>query len=69
MGIVPARPIPRTNKHLVLQKVGLLPKSNLQQLTYAYTMYARDDDVGLKLSVAFKRAFSVDVKIDFLGCW
>jgi len=53
----------------MLQKVGLLPKSNLQQLTYAYTMYARDDDVGLKLSVAFKRAFSVDVKIDFLGCW
>jgi hypothetical protein len=53
----------------MLQKVGLLPTSNQEQLSFAYTMYARDDDEGLKLSMAFKRAFSVDVTIEFLGVW
>ena len=32
-------------------------------------MYARDDEEGLKLSVMFKRTFSIDVKIKFLGVW
>jgi hypothetical protein len=32
-------------------------------------MYARDDEEGLKLSQQFKRTFSADVKIKFLGVW
>jgi len=53
----------------MLQKVGLLPPCNLEQLPFAYAMYARDDDEGLKLSVQFKRTFSIDVRIKFLGVW
>lgn len=30
-------------------------------------MFKRDDDEGWKMSNGFKRAFSIDVKIDFLG--
>jgi uncharacterized protein (DUF2235 family) len=32
-------------------------------------MYTRDDDFGWKQSTQFKKAFSVDVKVDFLGAW
>jgi len=53
----------------MLQKVGLLPPCNLEQLPFAYSMYARDDDEGLKLSLQFKRTFSIDVRIQFLGVW
>ena len=53
----------------MLQKVGLLPPCNLEQLPFAYDMYARDDDEGLRLSLQFKRTFSIDVRIKFLGVW
>ena len=53
----------------MLQKVGLLPPCNLEQLPFAYSMYARDDEEGLKLSLQFKRTFSIDVRIKFLGVW
>jgi hypothetical protein len=41
----------------------------MEQLPFAYAMYARDDEEGLRLSVQFKRTFSVDVKVQFLGVW
>ena len=53
----------------MLQKVGLLPVNNLEQLPFAYAMYARDDYEGLLLSTQFKRTFSIDVRIKFLGVW
>jgi len=53
----------------MLQKVGLLPPCNAEQLPFAYSMYARDDRAGLELSMLFKRTFSIDVKIQFLGVW
>ncbi|KAF9651414.1 hypothetical protein BDM02DRAFT_3091324 [Thelephora ganbajun] len=53
----------------MLQKVGLLPPCNLEQLPFAYAMYARDDDEGLRLSLQFKRAFCIDVRIKLVGVW
>ena len=53
----------------MLQKVGLLPPCNREQLPFAYKMYARDDEEGCRLSVQFKRTFSIDVRIKFLGVW
>ena len=38
----------------MIQKVGHLPPFNLKQLPFAYSMYARDDDESLKLSLQFK---------------
>ncbi|KAI0003871.1 hypothetical protein BJV74DRAFT_812169 [Russula compacta] len=53
----------------MIQKVGLLPTGNHQQIPFAYKMFSRDDDVGWSQSTAFKKAFSVDVEIEFVGVW
>jgi len=53
----------------MIHKVGLLPVSNNQQVPFAYKMYTRTDDLGWKQSNAFKKAFSIDVDIEFLGVW
>ncbi|KAI0640163.1 hypothetical protein C8Q77DRAFT_1226397 [Trametes polyzona] len=53
----------------MIHKVGLLPACNHQQVPFAYKMFTRDDDMGWKQSTAFKKAFSIDVDIDFIGVW
>ncbi|KAL5495495.1 hypothetical protein ACEPAI_958 [Sanghuangporus weigelae] len=51
------------------QKVGLLPPYNHAQIPFAWAMYSRDDKDGLMNSEAFKKTFSTDVIIDFVGVW
>ncbi|KAH9480835.1 hypothetical protein JR316_0007437 [Psilocybe cubensis] len=53
----------------MIHKVGLLPTCNHQQVPFAYKMYTQADDVGWKQSNAFKKTFSIDVDIEFLGVW
>ena len=54
----------------MLQKIGLLPSHNLEQLPFAFAMYdSKDDAEGLGRCVQFKRTLSIDVKIEFLGVW
>ncbi|KAF9461016.1 hypothetical protein BDZ94DRAFT_861028 [Collybia nuda] len=53
----------------MLHKVGLLPACNFQQIPFAYKMYTRVDELGWKQSNAFKKAFSIDVSIEFIGVW
>jgi len=53
----------------MLHKVGLLPAGNFQQVPFAYKMYTRGDNVGWEQSTEFKKAFSVDVEIEFVGVW
>jgi len=53
----------------MLQKIGLLPSHNLEQLQFAYEMYESHDKEGFKQSLQFKRTFSIDVRIKFLGVW
>ncbi|KAF8066486.1 hypothetical protein FPV67DRAFT_1781048 [Lyophyllum atratum] len=53
----------------MIHKVGLLPACNHQQVPFAYKMFTRADDLGWKQSNAFKKAFSVDVPIEFIGVW
>ncbi|KAH9932126.1 uncharacterized protein BXZ73DRAFT_101501 [Epithele typhae] len=53
----------------MLHKVGLLPACNHQQVPFAYKMYSREDEQGWAQSTAFKKAFSIDVDIDFIGVW
>ncbi|KAM5539952.1 hypothetical protein V8D89_006455 [Ganoderma adspersum] len=53
----------------MLHKVGLLPSYNHQQVPFAYNMYTRTDELGWRQSTAFKKAFSIDVDIDFIGVW
>jgi hypothetical protein len=49
--------------------VGLLPAGDRQQIPFVYKMFSRDDPTGWKESTAFKKAFSMDVKIEFVGVW
>ncbi|KAI9566395.1 hypothetical protein HD554DRAFT_2117826 [Boletus coccyginus] len=53
----------------MIHKVGLLPRCNHQQVPFAYNMYSRDDDLGWRQSIAFKKAFSINVDIEFVGVW
>ncbi|OAX37702.1 hypothetical protein K503DRAFT_857190 [Rhizopogon vinicolor AM-OR11-026] len=53
----------------MVHKVGLIPRCNHQQVPFAYNMYSRDDPQGWDESNAFKKAFSIDVKIEFVGIW
>ncbi|KAF8066480.1 hypothetical protein FPV67DRAFT_1494961 [Lyophyllum atratum] len=51
----------------MIYKVGLLPVSNRQQVPFAYKMY--EDITRGEQSRAFKKTFSMDVPIEFLGLW
>jgi hypothetical protein len=53
----------------MVHKVGLLPICNHQQVPFAYKMYTTDSEKGWKQSTAFKRAFSINVEIEFVGVW
>ncbi|KJA17889.1 hypothetical protein HYPSUDRAFT_205861 [Hypholoma sublateritium FD-334 SS-4] len=53
----------------MIHKVGLLPACNHQQVPFAYKMYSDASEEGWKQSGAFKKAFSVDVPIEFVGVW
>ncbi|KAH9957552.1 hypothetical protein BGW80DRAFT_194412 [Lactifluus volemus] len=53
----------------MIHKVGLLPAGNHQQVPFAYKMFSQDDDAGWRQSTKFKKAFSVDVEIEFVGVW
>ncbi|KAG8746596.1 hypothetical protein FRC10_004448 [Ceratobasidium sp. 414] len=53
----------------MLNKVGLLPPDNIEQIPFAYSMYNRNDDAGFRASVGFKKAFCRTVQIEFLGVW
>ncbi|KAG5636745.1 hypothetical protein H0H81_007003 [Sphagnurus paluster] len=53
----------------MIHKIGMLPACNHQQVPFAYKMYTRTDELGWKQSNAFKKAFSVDVPIEFIGVW
>lgn len=50
----------------MLTTVGLLPKDNVQQIPFAWKMYA---DTGFVLAEGFKKAFCRTVRIEFLGVW
>ncbi|KAI0756454.1 hypothetical protein C8Q80DRAFT_1128679 [Daedaleopsis nitida] len=53
----------------MVHKVGLLPAHNRQQIPFAYRMYSRTDALGWKQSTAFKKVFSIDIDIEFIGVW
>jgi len=53
----------------MIHKVGLLPACNHQQVPFAYKMYTSVDELGWQQSNAFKKAFSIDVPIEFVGVW
>ncbi|KIO29821.1 hypothetical protein M407DRAFT_226348 [Tulasnella calospora MUT 4182] len=53
----------------MLHKVGLLPKSNEEQIPFAYKKYKDSTPNGKVNAKGFKCTFSRDVEIEFLGVW
>ncbi|KAG8944216.1 hypothetical protein FRC04_002083 [Tulasnella sp. 424] len=53
----------------MLHKVGLLPKSNEEQISFAYKKYKDTTPNGKLAARCFKAAFSRDVCIEFMGVW
>ncbi|KAI0785595.1 hypothetical protein C8Q75DRAFT_794543 [Abortiporus biennis] len=53
----------------MIHKVGLLPANNHQQVPFAYKMYRDTTKQGWDQSAAFKKAFSIDVDVEFVGVW
>ncbi|KAH7925576.1 hypothetical protein BV22DRAFT_1064625 [Leucogyrophana mollusca] len=53
----------------MLNKVGLLPRDNAQQVIFAYKAYKRTSAQGISLAEGFKGTFSQDVKVEFVGVW
>ena len=51
----------------MVQKVRILPPCNIEQLLFMFSIYEKEDDVGLEQSLQFKRSFSVEVRIKFIG--
>ncbi|KAH9045010.1 hypothetical protein EDB84DRAFT_1634778 [Lactarius hengduanensis] len=53
----------------MLHKVGLLSKDNHEQVSFAYKLYKSSSRKDDKLAVRFKKSFSREVPIEFLGVW
>ncbi|KAI0688127.1 hypothetical protein BC835DRAFT_1408164 [Cytidiella melzeri] len=53
----------------MIHKVGLLPACNHRQVPFAYKMYINNSRLGWSQSTAFKKAFSMDVDVEFIGVW
>jgi uncharacterized protein (DUF2235 family) len=52
----------------MLAKIGLLSPCNDQQLPIAWNLYTSDKKLE-KDANYFKRVFSTEIKIDFVGVW
>jgi len=53
----------------MVHKIGILPAYNFQQVPFAYKMFTRDDEIGYAQSAQFKKTFSVEATIEFVGVW
>jgi uncharacterized protein (DUF2235 family) len=53
----------------MLHKVGLLPRHNRAQVSFAYDFYKNDTPEGWKMSAEFKKTFCTNVHVYFVGVW
>ena len=53
----------------MVQRVGLLPHCNIEQLPFAYDLYVKDDLESRRVCTQFKQTFSINATIKFLGVW
>ncbi|CZT12803.1 uncharacterized protein RCO7_03615 [Rhynchosporium graminicola] len=53
----------------MLHKVGLLPKHNRAQVSFAYNFYKDDSKAGWEMSAQFKKTFCINVNVYFVGVW
>lgn len=53
----------------MLNRVGLIPKSDDEQVSFAYKAYKQTGAQADVLAAGFKQTFSRDVKVEFVGVW
>ncbi|KAF9076954.1 hypothetical protein BDP27DRAFT_1442309 [Rhodocollybia butyracea] len=51
----------------MINKVGILPACNHQQVPFAYKIFSQDNERGKYQAGLFKKTFSVDAQIEFVG--
>ncbi|KAG8921366.1 hypothetical protein FRC01_000289 [Tulasnella sp. 417] len=49
--------------------VGLLPRSNSEHVDFAYTLYEKTDSESIKRAQEFRKTFSVQIEVEFIGVW
>ncbi|KAJ7143597.1 hypothetical protein C8R43DRAFT_891445 [Mycena crocata] len=50
-------------------QVGLLPRDNQEQIPFAFKMYQKTSESGIKLAAGYKRTFCQNVRVEFMGVW
>ncbi|KAG9044740.1 hypothetical protein FS837_007595 [Tulasnella sp. UAMH 9824] len=53
----------------MLHKVGLLPRSNMEAVDFAYTLYESRKEEDIQKALEFKKTFSMHVQVEFVGVW
>lgn len=53
----------------LIYKIGLIAKDNHQQINFAYLLYKRTDEEGIRLAKGFKETFSQEIEIEYVGVW
>ncbi|KZV67661.1 WD40 repeat-like protein [Peniophora sp. CONT] len=53
----------------MLHKVGLIHRGNEKQIPFAYQLYSHNDFASEVKADLFKKTFSRDVKVHFVGAW
>ncbi|KAG9044744.1 hypothetical protein FS837_007599 [Tulasnella sp. UAMH 9824] len=53
----------------MLHKVGLLPRSNIEHVDFAYSLYESTTEKDIIRARQFKKTFSVHVEVEFIGVW
>ncbi|KAF8630318.1 hypothetical protein AX15_002991 [Amanita polypyramis BW_CC] len=53
----------------MLYKVGIIPKENMEQVDFAFSVYSTTGYEGYKLSREFKNTFASPVSVEFVGVW
>ncbi|KAK1231283.1 hypothetical protein PQX77_005598 [Marasmius sp. AFHP31] len=54
----------------MIEKVGMIHRGNDYQIPFAYELYLKyTDDTQTELALCFKKTFSRDVKVHFVGAW
>ncbi|KAL7007958.1 hypothetical protein EMMF5_002607 [Cystobasidiomycetes sp. EMM_F5] len=53
----------------MLEKIGLLPRGNIDELQLAFKLYARQDAESVRLASNYKAQWCRQVSVEFVGVW
>ncbi|KAJ7845389.1 hypothetical protein B0H14DRAFT_2584717 [Mycena olivaceomarginata] len=57
------------NRSTISAQVGLLPRDNEEQISFAFKMYQKTSAAGIQMAAGYKQTFCQNVQVEFLGVW